>query len=74
MGDYRKAIDDLTEALAAKPKDAIALSRRGQAHEALGDLRQALDDFRDALDIDSELESAEEGFARITAQLRHSDK
>ena len=74
MGEYRRAIDDLTEALAARPKDAVALSRRGQAYEAAGQPSQALDDFRNALDINPRLESAEEGFARISTQQQRSDR
>jgi len=34
--EYQKAIDDLTEALQLAPPSATALSRRGQAYEALG--------------------------------------
>ena len=74
LGEYQKAIEDLTLGIGDKPSDAIALSRRGQAHEALGHLGQALDDFRAALEGDPTLESAKEGFARVTAQRQQSDK
>jgi len=73
LGEYQKAIDDLTRAIGDKPSNAIALSRRGQAHEALGQSSQALDDFRTALEADPRLQSAEEGFARLTAQQPRSD-
>jgi tetratricopeptide (TPR) repeat protein len=73
-GEYQKAIDDLTRALASNDKSAIALSRRGQAYEALGQLDKALDNFREALEIAPGLEGAEEGFARITEQQKHSDR
>ena len=72
LGEYQKAIDDLTRAIGDKPTDLIALSRRGQAHEALGQSGQALDDFRAALEADPALESAKEGFARITTQRLQS--
>jgi tetratricopeptide (TPR) repeat protein len=73
LGEYQKAIDDLTRALATNTKDATALSRRGQAYEALGQLDEALDNFREALEIAPGLESAEEGFARITEQQKRTD-
>lgn len=73
LGEYQKAIDDLTRAIGDKPSDAIVLSRRGQAHEALGQSSRALDDFRAALEANPRLQSAEEGFARITAQQTRSD-
>jgi tetratricopeptide (TPR) repeat protein len=49
LGEYRNAVDDLTQALAEKPGDPTALSRRGQAYEAFDQKAQALDDFRAAL-------------------------
>jgi tetratricopeptide (TPR) repeat protein len=72
LGEYQKAIDDLTRTLATNTRDAVALSRRGQAYEALGQLDKALDNFREALEIAPRLESAEEGFARITQQQKHT--
>jgi tetratricopeptide (TPR) repeat protein len=74
LGEYQKAVDDLTRALTTNAADAVALSRRGQAYEALDRLDKALDDFREALEIAPGLESAEEGFARITRQQKHTDK
>jgi len=73
LGEYQKAIDDLTRALASHSRDPVALSRRGQAYEALGQLNEALDNFRAALEVAPGLESAKEGFARITEQRKHSD-
>jgi len=55
LGYYQKAIDDFTEALASKPDDPIALTKRGQAYELLGHKEHALDDFRAALASRSEL-------------------
>jgi tetratricopeptide (TPR) repeat protein len=74
LGEYQKAIDDLTKALAINNKDAIALSRRGQAFEALGQLDKALDNFQAALEISPGLESAEEGFARVTEHRKQTDR
>ena len=73
LGEYQKAIDDLTRTLATNTRDAVALTRRGQAYEALGQLDKALDNFRSALEITPRLESAEEGFARITQQQKHTN-
>jgi Tfp pilus assembly protein PilF len=73
LGDYQKAIDDLSEALAAKPNDPVALTKRGQAYEALGQNSPALDDFRGALASRPELQAAREGLARIMAQQKRSD-
>ena len=52
---------------------AVALTKRGQAHELLGQNNQALDDFRSALSSHSELEAAKEGLARILAQQQQTD-
>jgi len=73
LGEYQRAIDDFTEALGPS-KDAVILARRGQAYEALGRLDEALTDFREALAIAPSLESAEEGFARITEQQKRTDR
>ena len=66
--EYQKAIDDLTEALQLAPPSATALSRRGQAYEALGQRDHALDDFHAALDLNPNLISAKEGVMRLTAE------
>jgi len=68
LGEYQRAIDDFTEALGPS-KDAVILARRG-----LGRLDEALTDFREALAIAPSLESAEEGFARITEQQKRTDR
>ena len=73
LGEYQKAIDDFTEVLASE-KDAIALSRRGQAYEALNQRSQALDDYNAALSLNHNLESAEEGQARIMARNQESEQ
>src|SRR5262249_21283301 len=72
LGEYQRAIEDFTEAL-GPGNDAYGLSRRAQAYEALGRLDEALNDFREALAIAPNLESAEEGLARITEQQKRSD-
>jgi tetratricopeptide (TPR) repeat protein len=73
LGDYQKAINDLSEALLAKPNDPMALTKRGEAEEALGRISQALDDFRAALSSRPELQEAREGLDRIMAQQKRSD-
>ena len=52
----------------------MALTRRGQAYEALGEKSKALDDFRAALDAQPNLESAKEGFARLMAEQQRSHR
>jgi tetratricopeptide (TPR) repeat protein len=73
LGEYQKAIDDLSQALTAKHNDPIALTKRGQAEEALGRSSQALDDFRAALSTRPELQAAREGLDRIMALQKRSD-
>ncbi|MGB6195529.1 MAG: tetratricopeptide repeat protein, partial [Methyloceanibacter sp.] len=73
LGYYQKAIDDFSEALTAKPKDSITLTKRGQAYELLGQTNLALDDFRAALDSRPDLRIAKEGLARILAQQKQTD-
>jgi tetratricopeptide (TPR) repeat protein len=73
LGYYQKAIDDFSEALTAKPKDSIALTKRGQAYELLGQTNLALDDFRAALDSRPDLRIAKEGLARILTQQKQTD-
>lgn len=73
IGEYQKAVNDFTEALSHQAPDALTLSRRAQAYEALGQRDHALDDFRAALDADPKLESAREGVARLTEEQQPSD-
>ncbi len=70
FGEYQKAVDDLTKALEQKPSDAVALSRRGQAYEGLGQVNRALEDFRAALHLNSKLDSAREGFERLSSEQK----
>jgi len=65
LREYQNAVDDFTKAIEQKPSDAIALSRRGQAFEGLGQISRALEDFRAALQLDPQLESAREGVGRL---------
>lgn len=74
LGDYDKAVGDLSHALGERPDNPIALTRRGQAYEALGEKSKALDDFRAALNSDPNLESAKEGFARLTTEQQRSHR
>jgi tetratricopeptide (TPR) repeat protein len=66
IGAYQKAVEDLNKVIEQKPSDAVALSRRGQAYEGLGQLDEARDDFRAALEANPNLESASEGIGRLT--------
>jgi tetratricopeptide (TPR) repeat protein len=73
LGEYQKAVDDYTAAFGEHPSDANALSRRGQAYEAMGQTKETIDDFNAALEINPSLESAREGLSRLTQQQKHSD-
>jgi Flp pilus assembly protein TadD len=73
LGEYQKAIDDFTVAFEGHPSDANALSRRGQAHEGLGQTKEAMDDYNAALEVNPQLESAREGISRLTQQQKQSD-
>jgi cytochrome c-type biogenesis protein CcmH/NrfG len=64
----------LSQALSDSPRNAVALARRGQAYEAQGRNSHALDDFRAALDLEPNLDSAKEGFARIMTQQQSSHR
>ncbi|HSF23518.1 MAG TPA: tetratricopeptide repeat protein [Blastocatellia bacterium] len=64
-GKYQNAVDDFTKALEQKPSDAIALSRRGQAFEGLGQVSRALEHFRAALQLDPNLKVQREGVGRF---------
>lgn len=81
VGEYEKAVTDFTSVIGAKPipqvvgdrpAGAIALSRRGQAHEALGHACPALDDYRAALEVYPKLEAAREGMARVKLTQRQA--
>ena len=60
-------------AKAACPGDPVALTRRTQAYEAIGQKAQALDDFRAALDASPKFESWQEGFNRIMTEQQRSE-
>jgi tetratricopeptide (TPR) repeat protein len=70
-GDYKKALDDLTEALTLSPANATILARRGEAYEGLGQFDHALEDFQAALQLNPDLKSAKEGVWRLR---RRSDE
>jgi tetratricopeptide (TPR) repeat protein len=65
-GDYKKALDDLTEALTLSPANATILARRGEAYEGLGQFDHALEDFQAALQLNQNLKSAKEGVWRLS--------
>ncbi len=58
IGDYLRAIEDYTRALALNPGYAPALSNRGNAHAALGDLLAALGDHSRAIELDPDYVAA----------------
>ena len=60
----------ITQVTGDSPAGAVALGRRGQAYEAMGEASRALDDYRAALEAYPKLEAAREGFARIKTKQR----
>ena len=70
-GDYKKALDYLTEALILSPSNATALARRGEAFEGLGQVDHALEDFQAELRLNQDLKSAKEEVWRLS---RRSDE
>jgi tetratricopeptide (TPR) repeat protein len=50
-GQYRAAIDELTEALAAKPDHVLALNARGYAYYLLRDYKNAMQDLDRAIEL-----------------------
>lgn len=70
IGDYRGAIENLTQAIQRNPNNAKAYSNQGLARAALGDQRRAIEDFNQALRLDPELATAyyNRGFVRSKLQ------
>ncbi len=52
LGEYRRAIDDLNQALRLDPGDAVAYNNRGVAYGNLGDPARAIEDYGQALRSD----------------------
>ena len=54
MGEYDKAIENLSEAIRLNPEQADYYYSRGDAHLKKGDVKSAKDDYRDAIKLNSE--------------------
>ena len=65
-GEYQKAVKELSVGLDLKPGNPEALSRRGEAHEHLGERALAIADFRAALVLAPDLIDARTGVKRLT--------
>ena len=65
QGDYDQAIDDYTEALRLKPKDAVAYKVRGDAYEKQRNYDKAIADYTKAIGLDPKYVAAynNRGFA-----------
>jgi tetratricopeptide (TPR) repeat protein len=67
--DYRTAVDDENRALKSDPKDALALSIRGQGRYALADYRGAIQDETASIDQNPDPVSfATRGFAEFAVR------
>ncbi|HLG41876.1 MAG TPA: tetratricopeptide repeat protein, partial [Planctomycetota bacterium] len=57
-GDYQRAVDLFSRAIALDPQQADAYHRRGWARAHLGDLEGELSDWTRAIELDPSLHSA----------------
>lgn len=53
LGEYQKALDDYTAAIAKNPNNALAYNNRGAMHRQMGQIEKALADYAKALQITS---------------------
>jgi tetratricopeptide (TPR) repeat protein len=67
--EWAKAIGELTAAVDADPKLAVAWSARGSAQFGLGKYREAADDYRQAISLDGKLGTPVYGLAECYRQL-----
>ena len=65
-GEFQEAVKELSVGLDLKPGNPEALSRRGKAHEHLGERDLAIADFRAALVLAPDLVDARTGLNRLT--------
>jgi Flp pilus assembly protein TadD len=61
LGDYTRAVQDLTSALRIQQKDAEALQARGEAYLRLGDSEKAAEDFAEATKVRNQIGTPNEG-------------
>lgn len=72
--EWAKAIAELTSAVEADPKLAVAWSARGSAHFGLARYQEAADDYQQAIDLDPKLGTPLYGLAECYRQLGNRDK
>ncbi len=73
--DWTKAVSELSNAIAADPKLAVAYAARGSARFGLGKYRDAAEDYRNALLLDPKLATPVYGLAecyRVLGDARHA--
>jgi len=65
---YEAAVDELSQAVALDPRNALAFNNRGVALAALGQIPAAAADFEHALALDPHLAEARENLKRLGAR------
>lgn len=69
--EFEKALKASEDALKVDPRSFKALFRRGQAHEALGNLRDAVADLRGAAGLSPSDKAISRELERLRGELRH---
>jgi tetratricopeptide (TPR) repeat protein len=72
--DFAKAVTELSDAILADPKLAVAHSARGSAQFGLGKYREAAEDYRTAMALDPKLGTAIYGLAECHRVLGEGKK
>ena len=70
---YKEAVESLTQAVSANPHDAIAYTKLGLAHSALGEHKPAITAFKQAIKLNRAFVDADSYFRLGSAYLALSD-
>ena len=74
LGEYRSALDDLTEALHIEPNDFVAYYNRGNANKDLGRYEDALHDYTKAKEINEASGEAHYGLGEVKLKMEKYDE
>ena len=73
LGEYKKAVDDFSEAVRLEPTRAEHYFKRGMAYEQLGEHEKASDSFASAIELDNKHAAAYRHMAQTMQALGHAD-